>query len=88
MKFAKKCLQFLFLICTLALLCSCDSNRTIVNGLDEKDANEIIVFLSTRGIGANKVKSTEGAGGGGAKVTMWDISVPEEKATEAMFLLN
>lgn len=88
MKVAKKCLHFLFLTCILALLCSCESSRTIVNGLDEKEANEILVFLSTRGIVANKTKSSEGAGAGGSKATMWDISVPEEKATEAMSLLN
>jgi type III secretion protein J len=88
MKVAKKCLQFLFLTCVMALLCSCESSRTIVNGLDEKEANEIIVFLSTRGIVANKVKSSEGGGTGAAKATMWDISVGEDKATEAMSLLN
>lgn len=88
MNFAKRSLHFLWLICMLMLLASCESRRTIVNGLDEKEANEIIVFLSTRNIEANKVKSTEAGGGGGAKVTLWDISVPEVQATEAMSLLN
>ncbi len=80
-------LRSLMLLGVLLLLVACSSSRTIVNGLDEKEANEIIVFLSTRNITANKVKSTE-AGGGGAKITLWDISVDEERATEAMSLLN
>lgn len=87
MNFAKRYLQFILLVCTLALLCSCESRRTIVNGLDEKEANEIIVFLSTRGISASKVRSTEAATGG-QKIALWDISVTEDQGTEAMSLLN
>lgn len=75
-------------LCFVFLMCSCESRRTIVNGLDEKEANEILVFLSTRGIDVNKVKSSEGAGGGGAKISRWDISVRDDQATEAMSLLN
>jgi type III secretion protein J len=76
---------FLLFAC---LLTSCESRRTIVNGLDEKEANEILVFLSTKGIDANKVQAiTEGAAGGG-KGTMWNISVESSQANEAMALLN
>lgn len=71
------------------LLTSCASHRTIVNGLDEREANEILVFLSNKGIHAEKVKSSEGGGGGGgSKTTLWDIQVSDERATEAMALLN
>lgn len=81
-------LTFLLLL-LIPLLSSCDRNRTIVNGLDEKEANEIIVLLSTKGVEAEKVKSTAGQGGGGAQtVTLWDISVPEEESTAAMSILN
>lgn len=80
---------FVFLFSLLIILSSCESRRTIVNGLDEKEANEIIVFLSTRGIDVTKSKSTEGGGGGGgSKTSLWDITVDEEQATEAMSLLN
>lgn len=73
----------------LPLLTSCESRKTIVNGLDEREANEILVFLATKGIDAIKVQSTAGAGGGGgAKVVLWDISVPAEQSLEAMSLLN
>lgn len=80
--------QLLFIVLSLSLLTSCESRKTIVNGLDEKEANEIVVFLSNKGVDAVKVKSTEGGGGGGSKMTLWDISVPEEQATEAMSILN
>ena len=36
--------HFLFLLLMAGLLTSCESRRTIVNGLDEKEANEILVF--------------------------------------------
>ena len=80
--------QLLFIVISLTLLTGCESRRTIVNGLDEKEANEIVVFLSNKGIDTIKVKSTEGSGGGGAKTSLWDISVAEEQATEAMSILN
>lgn len=78
----------LFMLCLcMSLLTSCESRRTIVNKLTEKEANEIIVFLSTKGVDATKVPSPE-AGGGGAKEALWDISVPEEQKTQAMSILN
>jgi len=84
---------FILLICIcLPLLTGCESRRTIVNGLDEREANEILVFLSTKGIDASKVASTTagggGGGGGGAKLVLWDISVNSDQALEAMSYLN
>jgi type III secretion protein J len=79
--------QLIFLILSLSLLTGCEKSRTIVTGLDEKDANEILVFLATKGINAEKVRSQEAAGGG-AKLILFDISVPEPQATEAMSILN
>lgn len=78
---------FLFCVC-IPLFTSCSSTKTIVNSLDEKEANEIIVFLQSKGIDAAKMQSAEGGGGGGAKVILWDIQVPAEKSMEAMSLLN
>lgn len=72
------------------MILSCSSQRTIVNGLDEKEANEILVFLNGKGIEASKVLNTSaaGGGGGGSRVVLWDISVSADRATEAMALLN
>lgn len=80
---------FLILPLVLTFLMGCSSQKTIVNGLDEKEANEIIVFLSTKGIDASKIPAkTSGAGGGGGGVALYDISVDAASATEAMAILN
>jgi type III secretion protein J len=84
----KVILTLLFICLCLPLFTSCESRKTIVNKLTEKEANEILVFLSTKGIDAIKVPSTGGEGGGGAKEALWDISVTEEQATQAMSILN
>lgn len=83
-----RCLLYLAM-CFLAVasLSSCSKKKTIVNGLDEKEANEILVFLASKGIEAAKVQQPA-ASGGAAKVVLWDISVGAESFTEAMALLN
>lgn len=77
---------FLFL-CSL-LLTGCESRKTIVNQLEEREANEILVFLASKNIEAQKVKSAESGGGGAQKVTLWDISVKSEDARDAMQILS
>jgi type III secretion protein J len=85
-KSIRNLLNFLLLSFVITSLVSCTSNRIIVNGLDEKEANEILVFLASKNIQATKVQAlSEGAGG---KAVLWNISVPEAKGTEAMALLN
>lgn len=84
-------LSYVLLLCIfLPLLTSCESRKTIVNSLDEKEANEIIVYLSTKGIDVTKVPAKEGGGGGGggSKIQLWDISVPIDQSLEAMSYLN
>lgn len=79
----------LFMIMTALSFSSCESKKTIVNGLDEKEANEILVYLSSKNINASKLPSKEGQGAGGAaKVQLWDIAVDTSQATEAMSILN
>lgn len=72
----------------MPLFSSCSSQKTIVNGLDEKEANEILVFLSSKGIYASKVKAEAGGGGGANKVDTYNILVDDNRVTEAMALLN
>jgi len=79
--------RFLLLTLLLGFLTGCQSHRIIVNGLDEKDANEILVFLSNKGINATKVQAIAPSGGA-AKAVLWNISVDESRASEAMALLN
>ena len=81
-------IKYILFVCTcLALLTSCESRKIIVNGLDEREANEILVFLSNKGIDALKVQSAA-ATGGGAKIVLWDISVDSTQALDAMAYLN
>ncbi len=79
--------HFLILLLMVGVLAGCQSRRIIVNNLDEKDANEILVFLSNKGIDASKIAAVA-ASGGAAKATVWNISVEETQANEAMALLN
>jgi type III secretion protein J len=80
--------RWILLCSSLLFFTSCGSSKTIVNGLDEKEANEILVFLAARGIEGTKQQSTEGSGGGGTKVILWDIKVDTDQATTAMAMLN
>ena len=85
-------LRYLLLICLcLPLLTSCESQRVIVNALpDERDANEILVFLSSKGINATKQPSAAATGGGGGskQQVLWNISVSNDDALNAMSYLN
>lgn len=81
----KQLLFFCGLICLF--LSGCASSRTIVHGVEEREANEIMVFLNGKGIDATKTQmAATGAASKGA--TLYDISVPEAQATQAMSLLN
>lgn len=82
-------LSALMLLCIcLPLLTSCESQKIIVNNLDEREANEIIVYLSTRGINATKSPAPAAGGGGGSKIPLYDINVNSDVALEAMSYLN
>ena len=51
----KKLIKYLFFI--FFLLTSCGENQSIVNNVDEKEANEIIVYLASKNIEAQKIKA-------------------------------
>lgn len=79
--------RFLLFIVMATMLASCQSKSIIVNSLDEKEANEILVYLSSKGINASKVQAPTETGGGG-KGLLWNISVDSNQSNEAMALLN
>ncbi|MDB2614255.1 type III secretion inner membrane ring lipoprotein SctJ [Chlamydiales bacterium] len=79
--------HYLLLFVVLAM-CSCSSNRTIVNGIEEREANEILVFLANKGIHASKTAAVESGAGAGRGAAMYDITVAETDGTQAMALLN
>lgn len=81
--------RFACFLLLLMVLCGCENNRVIVNNLDEREANEIIVFLASKGIPAEKIQMSSSApGGGGGEVVRYSLSVKPSQSTEAMALLN
>lgn len=82
--------QFLWLISCLALilLAGCESNRTIVNNLDERDANEIVVFLASKGIDSQKVAAPSSGVGAAATTGQYSITVASDRSVDAMAILN
>ncbi len=76
------------LILSLFLLTGCENNSVIINNIDEREANEIVVFLASKGIPAQKVAATSASPGAANTATTWNIAVESKKATEAMSILN
>lgn len=81
----KTALQFLSL---LLLLTSCETNMPIVNNVDEREANEIIVYLAQNGVTSHKVSASTGDIAGTGSANMWNIATAEEDSVRAMALLN
>lgn len=79
--------SFLKMMVLLFLLTGCGGKRVIVNDLDERESNEILVFLSNKGIDASK-SPAETKSAGGSKTPLYNINVEESQANEAMALLN
>lgn len=79
----------LFLIALALCGSSCERDSVIINNVEEREANEIIVFLASRGISSSKTAaSTSGSMGGPNNALVFNIAVESTKATEAMALLN
>lgn len=84
----KRCFCTLSLLITLVLLAGCETHTVIVNDVGEREANEIVVFLASKGIPAAKTPSASSAPGGADTSIKWSIAVPEDQSTEAMSILN
>lgn len=85
----EKSIMLLLFIGVLSFaMTGCESQKIIVNGLDEREANEIMVLLASKNIPAYKLQEKESGGGGGAKVVRWDIAVDPNDSTQAMAILN
>jgi type III secretion protein J len=85
----EKSLLLLFIIGVLSFaMTGCESQKIIVNGLEEREANEILVLLASKNIPAYKIQEKTSGGGAAVKVVLWDIAVDPADATQAMALLN
>lgn len=84
----KKFIPLVFSLIGLIMTSCSTAQDTILNNLEEREANVIVVFLESRGIDATKspVKSSGGAGDTGAP--KFNIGVPSKLAVEAMSILN
>jgi type III secretion protein J len=76
------------LLALLILLAGCEGNQSIVNSVSERDANEIVVFLASKGIEAQKVQAAPSAAAATTVSNKFDIVVSSDNSTEAMSLLN
>ena len=72
----------------ICLLTGCETQTMIVSNLDEREANEILVFLASKGIDAKKNPGTSSSPGAGQGSSKWTISVDKKNSTEAMAILN
>ncbi|MBJ7448908.1 MAG: type III secretion inner membrane ring lipoprotein SctJ [Parachlamydiales bacterium] len=83
--------SFIALLMLVVGLTGCSSQLTIVNDVDEQQANEIVVFLASKGIIAEKVVSSSGSETSavtGPVAIMYNIAVDPSQATDAMSILN
>ncbi len=79
--------HILFLFTALLFLgTGCQTQTTIANGLSEREANEIIVLLASKGIPTEKMPATAAVGATGEQ--KWDIIVPSNQITDAIAILN
>jgi type III secretion protein J len=80
--------RILFLCVIVIAVCSgCTTQTTIVNNISEREANEIVVLLASKGIHAEKMEAaTTGVGQTGAAT--YNVSVPSNQITDSLAILN
>lgn len=84
----KKGLLLSSILMLAILLTGCQKKIEIVKRLDEKEANEIIVFLAAKGIYSEKEEFEAGGGGGVQTEILWNIIVAKDISTQALAILN
>ncbi len=84
----RKLMLFCSLVLSLFLLTGCEQKMMIVDDIDQREANEIVVFLASKGISAEKTATASAAPGGVTGGTKYGIFVESGKATDAMAILN
>ncbi|MBS0637331.1 MAG: EscJ/YscJ/HrcJ family type III secretion inner membrane ring protein [Verrucomicrobia bacterium] len=77
-----------FTVIIALAMTACESKSSIVHGLDEQDANEIMVLLEKENIPAYKMAAKATGGAAGSKVILWDIAVSGTDKVQAMAILS
>jgi type III secretion protein J len=84
----KKSIKIFCFSLALIFLTGCETSMPIVNNVDEREANEIIVYLAKNNVKAQKIPSTSGEIGGMGATNKWNITVFDNDSVKAMALLN
>lgn len=83
----KRSVLFFLPLLALFFLTSCESNQSIVANIDEKEANEIVVYLASKGIPAQKVQAATSELAA-ATAAQYNIMVESSRSVDAMAILN
>jgi type III secretion protein J len=67
---------------------SCENQQSVITGIDEREANLIIVFLDSKGIKAKKTVMPSSGMGADAKIQKFMIEVDSKDAITSMAYLN
>ena len=81
----KRCFSLLF---ALLLLTACESNQSIIANIDEKEANEIVVYLASKGIPAQKVQAATSELATATTALQYNIMVDSSRSVDAMSILG
>jgi len=81
------CVRVLVLL-AFFFLAACESYQTIVNNVDERESNEIIVYLASKGIDAQKIVTPSSGIGAATPVNLYSIAVEPSRSVDAMSILN
>lgn len=84
----KRCFSLLIPLVTLLILTSCESNQSIVTNIDEKEANEIVVYLASKGIAAQKIQAAVSELASASAAAQYNIMVESNRSVDAMSILN
>lgn len=88
MKKVMSSMRLLVLSFIIALTSGCESKSSIVHGLSEQDANEIVVLLEKENIPTYKMAAKAAGGPGAQKLLLWDIAVQAADKVQAMAILS
>lgn len=83
------CRLRLFSLFILAvILGGCAAQTAVVSNVNEREANEIVVILASKGINATKVATTSTSATATTTIAGYDIMVPANQITDALAILN
>jgi len=77
-----------FSLFLLLFLASCETSQSIVTGIDERESNEIVVYLASKGIVAQKVPMAVSDVAAANAVALYNIMVTSDRSVDAMAILN